>query len=81
MGVWPLHFTINVAVMTAVSALVLVAVSLAGPAPAPATVERAIWRPQLARPAEQRTAPWWADVRLHAVLVAIGMLAILIGFW
>lgn len=81
MGVWPLHFTINVAVMTALSALVLVGVSLAGPAPAPATLERAIWRPQLARPPEQRTAPWWADVRLHAVLVAVGMLAILIGFW
>ena len=46
-GVWPVHFTIDVGILTAVSALIFVAVSLRTAPPDPDVVERTTWRPEL----------------------------------
>ena len=81
MGAWPLHFTANVGVMTAVSALVFVVVSLAG-SPEPADkVEATTWSPEMATESLRDDAPFYANVRVWAVLLALSMLAILIAFW
>ena len=45
LGVWPAHFTIDVGIMTAVSAQILVVVSLRGAAPSADVVERTVRRP------------------------------------
>ena len=44
-GWWPYHFTINVGVMTAVSALIYLAHALAEPAPESARDDALVWRP------------------------------------
>ena len=47
LGVWPVHFTIDVGIMTAVSALILGVVSLRGAAPSADVVERTVRRPEM----------------------------------
>lgn len=81
LGVWPLHFTINVAVMTLLSALVFIGISLADSPPPAQNVAQAVWRPQMALDERMRRGPLWCDPRLHASLVAVGVIAILIVFW
>lgn len=78
-GIWPLHFTANVGLMTLVS--VVVALVLSGPAPAPEATEDTVWRPGFAVAGTPGDTPSWADVRLWALLLVAGMAAILIGFW
>ena len=85
-GYWPIHFTINVGIMTAVSTLVFVVVSLRTDPPDPEQVNRSTWRPGMGRPgAMEDDAPvgvaWYEDYRYWSVLLVIGMLAVLIGYW
>ncbi|MEX2481903.1 MAG: sodium:solute symporter [Gammaproteobacteria bacterium] len=79
LGIWPLHFTINVGVMTAVS--VGIAFVLSGPPPAPGQTENTVWRPGMALDAGASLEGIWVDPRLWSVLLVIAMTAILIGFW
>jgi SSS family solute:Na+ symporter len=79
-GIWPLHFTTNVGVMAALSAIIFVGVSLADDAPSAEEVEDVTWRPEMASDGTV-DAPLWADIRIWASLLAVAMLAILIGFW
>ena len=51
-GVWPLHFTIDVGLLTAFSTLIFVVVSLRTPAPDPETIARTTWSPALLRDPE-----------------------------
>jgi SSS family solute:Na+ symporter len=78
-GIWPLHFTINVGIMTVLSAGI--ALVLSGPAPAEGVDERTIWRPGIAAEDGAMGGRIWGDVRLWSVLLVAGMAAILIGFW
>ena len=80
-GAWPLHFTVNVAVMTAFSALVFVLVSLRGEPPSVEVVEVAVWRRDMALAEGTRGGPLLSDTRLHAALVFMGVVGIIIGFW
>lgn len=81
LGIWPLHFTVNVAVMSVLSALVFIGVSMADAPPPAQAVTQAVWRPHMALDDTTRTGALWCDPRLHAVLVFLGVLAVLIGFW
>lgn len=81
MGIWPLHFTTNVGVMSAISAVIFVCVSLADDAPAAEDVRDVTWRPEMAYDGAAKDAPFYADIRVWAALLGLAMLAILIGFW
>lgn len=80
-GYWPLHFTINVAVMTVVSLAILAAVSLIDAPPTEQQMARGIWRADMALAPETVGGPVLQDPRLHAVLVLAGIAATLIVFW
>ena len=77
-GVWPLHFTETVTVMTLLSFAVLHVLSRPGAEPDPAL----IWRPSdaLAGRADDATSALW-DVRVWGVALALAMLAVLVWFW
>jgi len=80
LGIWPLHFTINVGVMTAISAVI--ALALSGPAPAREEIADTVWTPGMAGgEGSAEAAGFWADLRLWSLLLVAGMAAILIGFW
>ena len=80
MGIWPLHFTINVGVMTLISAVI--AVALSGPAPARAEIADTVWRPAMAGGEDSAAAVgFWADLRLWSIVLGLGMAGILFSFW
>jgi len=82
-GLWPIHFTINVGIMTAFSVIVLVVRSNMTAEPDPVQVERMTWSPGIAdevHAAEGNAASGGGRMIAAGLLVA-GMLAILIGFW
>ena len=56
-GVWPVHFTINVGIMAAVSAAIMVFFSLRGEAPSDDVVDRTVWRPEMVFEDEPGMAP------------------------
>lgn len=79
LGVWPLHFTETVTVVTILSFVVLHLLSRpGGPAPDPSL----IWTPAdaLAGRADDATPAIW-DVRLWGAILAAAMGAVLIWFW
>jgi SSS family solute:Na+ symporter len=78
-GIWPLHFTINVGIMTGLSAVLALALSRGRPDPD--RVEGTVWRPGFAGGEGAFGTPVWADVRLWSALLVAGMVAILAGFW
>ncbi len=79
-GLWPLHFTVNVVVMTVLSCLVLWGLSVKYPDAEPPE-ELLIWRPEHAFAHVEDHGPIWMDVRVWGVLLAVMMAAILWGFW
>ena len=80
-GYWEIHFTINVGIMTIFSALVFVVVSLWTAPPPEDQIERTVWRPEMAFPADFTPKAWYEDTRYQAAVVIVAMLAVLIGFW
>ncbi|MEO1205452.1 MAG: sodium/solute symporter [Pseudomonadota bacterium] len=83
-GLWPLHFTINVFVMTVVSGCVLGLVSKYGSAeslPRADQIQRGVWRPAIAIAPETKAASFLVDPRLHAALVLCGIVATVVVFW
>ena len=83
LGYWPIHFTINVGIMTVVSVAILVVVSLQSPAPSAEVIERATWRPGLAdevHRAEGNERSKGGRLVWSGVLVA-GMVGTLVAFW
>jgi SSS family solute:Na+ symporter len=80
-GAWPLHFTVNVTVMTVFSALVLVIVSKMDAPPPAEKVEAGVWRRELALDPALAGAPAWKDPRVHAVLVLLGLVGTIVAFW
>ncbi len=81
LGYWPLHFTTNVGVMTAVSTVIFVAVSLAGDHGPDEDIDSVTWSPEMATEAMADDAPFYANIKLWAGLLVAAMLGILIGFW
>ncbi|WP_102108813.1 sodium:solute symporter [Oceaniglobus roseus] len=85
MEIWPLHFTINVGVMVAVSVMVIVAVSAFTEKRSGEDLEDTVWHPGFAveegAKAHAQKASWFADVRTLACVLVVAMLAILLGFW
>ncbi|ETX29851.1 sodium:solute symporter [Roseivivax isoporae] len=80
-GIWPIHFTANVGLMTAVSCAIFVIVSLNTSHDEDEEVEGATWTPDMATMALSDDAPIWANVKIWAWLLAASMLAILVLFW
>ena len=56
-GLWPVHFTINVGIMAAVSAAIMVFFSFRGAAPSDDVVDRTVWRPDMVFEDEPGMAP------------------------
>ena len=79
LGIWPLHFTINVGIMTAVS--MVIAAVLSGPAPERAAIDPTIWRPNMAFDGSALGAGFWSDPRLWALVLLGGIGSILWMFW
>ena len=80
LGYWPVHFTINVGIMTFVSTLIFVVVSLSSAPPDPDQIERTTWRPQMASEG-MAGLPWYLDYRVHSGLLIAAMAWVLIAFW
>ncbi|SES26393.1 solute:Na+ symporter, SSS family [Tranquillimonas rosea] len=80
MGVWPLHFTINIGLMVFVSVAILVGVSLMDTAPRREDLSGVIWRPSMAIDREA-SGGGLTDVRVLAAILGAAMLAILVIFW
>ncbi len=79
-GIWPLHYTINVAIMTTISAIVFVTISLLDDPPE--LKDNVIWTREMAFDhGGAYQAKWWQNVKLHAVLLVILMGLILVLFW
>lgn len=81
LGYWPLHFTTNVGLMTLVSVVLFVAASLAGSSGGDEEKEGMTWTPDMATEALSDDAPIYANIKVWAGLLALAMLAILVGFW
>ncbi|MEI4472833.1 sodium:solute symporter [Frigidibacter sp. MR17.24] len=79
-GIWPLHFTVTVAVMTLASFALLWGLSRVSP-PAARPEDRLIWRPATAFAHVEDHGAVWMDVRVWGAALAVAMLAILIAFW
>lgn len=79
LGVWPLHFTINVTIMTAVSAAIFIALSLAGD-DEDADADT-LWSRKAAFDTDACNAPFYASVKTHAWLLGALMLGTLVLFW
>lgn len=83
-GIWPVHFTINVFLMTILSVILLFALSRGDAPPTTEQIEQGVWRPEIAiatQTGASGTSSVVYDPRLHAALVVAGMLLTLIAFW
>lgn len=82
-GWWPIHFTVTVFLMTVASLISIFVISYFGAQPTARAIERGVWRSEIAlQPSSSRgLVGAFADSRLQAVLVVIGMAATLFAFW
>ncbi|MEL7279214.1 MAG: SSS family solute/sodium (Na+) symporter, partial [Pseudomonadota bacterium] len=78
-GLWPIHFTINVTIMTLVSAAIFVTLSLMGKEED--ADENAIWSREAAFGTDAATAPVLSNVKTYAWLLGALMIGTLILFW
>ncbi len=77
--VWPVHFTINVAIVTAICAVFYVAVSAV--TEGRELDDEVIWQRGKALRDAAWGMEWYKDVRLQGALLVLMMLAVLIVFW
>jgi SSS family solute:Na+ symporter len=80
MGMWSLHYTMNVGVSMLISALVFIGVSLATEAPTPDQIEMFTYRKGLIGDGMEGV-PWYLDYRTHMVVLVALILYILVVFW
>ncbi|MBN2308019.1 MAG: sodium:solute symporter [Candidatus Hydrogenedentes bacterium] len=79
MGIWTIHFTINVGIMTAVSAAAYVGISLVTAPPAPEKVAACAWTPALAESAGR--VAWYKNYRIHSAVLLAVLALLLAAFW
>ena len=77
---WHLHYTMNVGISLAISALVFIVVSLLTPAPTKAQTERYTYRKGLVGMGMEGM-PWYLDYRVHIILLVALIAYILVVFW
>ena len=78
-GIWDLHFTINVGIMTLLSAVLFVVLSLTQAPPDPAQVAEFTWSPEQSKPVE--ALPVWKDYRYQSLAVLVLTVIMLLMFW
>lgn len=76
LNLWHLHFTLNAAVLTVFSAIVLVLASLGGKVAAPPGT---VWNRTMAK--MTRPMPWWQDYRWQSLAVIVLCLLGIAAFW
>jgi len=80
MGLWSLHYTINVGVSMLVSVIVFITVSLMTDPPTADQIEMYTYRKGLIGEGMEGL-PWYKDYRTHMVVLVLLILYILIVFW
>lgn len=80
MGIWTLHFTINVGIMVGVSTIMFIAFSQISKQPVSEFIEKSSYKPELLLPENENT-PWYLDYRVQSVILIALMAYILILFW
>lgn len=80
-GVWPLHFTVTVPVMTVLSCVVHYGLSVTVLPQQSEPDDMLIWRPHMAYSTAEGTTGGLLDVRLWGLVLAAVMAGILIAFW
>ena len=78
-GIWTLHFTINVGIMVGVSTIMFILFSQLSEQPDSEFIKEASYHPSLLNPSEKM--PWYLDYRVHSVLLILLMTYVLILFW
>ncbi len=78
MGIWPLHYTINVGLMTAFSALVFVAIALFEPVP---DQDRIRGVRHIAEAQDDSDLPWFRRPRLQGLGILVLTAVIVAAFW
>ncbi len=79
-GLWNIHFTINVGIMVAVSAVIFTVVSSMTPPPPPEKISEYTFRTEMAADG-MAGLPWYQDYRLYAGLLVVAIGWVLIAFW
>ena len=77
--VWPIHFTINVAIVTVLSLVIYIAISAV--TEGRELDDEVIWNREKSLEDAAWGRAWYADIRYQAVVLACSMLAVLIVFW
>ena len=75
-----LHYTTNVGIMTALSAIIFVVISNLTPAPDPKDIEMLTFRRELLNDGMEGL-PWYKDYRFYMVILVLLMTVIMIYFW
>ncbi len=75
-----LHYTTNVGIMTALSAIIFVVISNITAAPDPEKIELLTFRRELLADGMDGL-PWYKDYRFHMVILVLLMTVIMIYFW
>jgi SSS family solute:Na+ symporter len=79
-GLWTLHFTINVGIMTALSAGIFAVFALRGPVPEAAQTDGLVWRPG-ALDTREGDLPVWQRPRVQGAVVLAATALMVIAFW
>ena len=77
-GFWPLHFSINVGIMFALSVAVFVLVSKKEAAPSDTDLDGLVYERGMTDP--EHGGGWYRDYRVYASLLALAMVWILVAF-
>ena len=80
LGMWDLHYTINVGLMFGVSTIIFLLVSYGTPPPEAIDIEKYTYHPEQIG-ADMEGQPWYLDYRFHAVILVLLMGYILYVFW
>jgi solute:Na+ symporter, SSS family len=77
-GWWPLHYTINVGIMTAISATIYVAVAVGEGEPDHAVTDDTVWRPGLT---DDGDLPAWKRPMVQGVTILALTAIMVVAFW
>lgn len=79
LDLWPLHFSINVGIMFAISVAVFITISLLDNTPVADDIEGLMYHRGMTKPGTPQV--WYSDYRVHAGVLIAAMLWILVTFW